>query len=217
LSAERTTDEVALKMALAISDERVPLEKLKLIESGAIKLIESPEKLTKEEVFWLRKAMIRVDEILAEEKEKTRIELGKALKLAARMEEIIIEERSRAKKGLRRLVPFAKKVEEKLTEEKFEPVLVKTLEEYRRLRYGYRSAARNWLHKFFVWVRRMIIAATIVLSEERFGTIEESIYSALDVADTRRMIRAYTRDIYLNVATYVFIFILFTACLFVTQ
>ncbi len=217
LSAERTTDEVALKMALAISDEKVPLEKLRLIESGAIKLIEAPENLTEEEIFWLRKAMIRVDEILAEEKEKTRIELGKALKLAARMEEIIIEERSRAEKGLRRFMPFVKTMEEKLTEEKFEPVFEKTMEEYRKLRFGYRSITKGALHKFFVWLRRMIIAATIVLSEERFGTVEEAVYSALDVADTRRMIRSFTRDIYLNVSLYVLIFIAFSLCLFYVQ
>ncbi|HAW60357.1 MAG TPA: hypothetical protein DCW86_02655, partial [Actinobacteria bacterium] len=69
----------------------------------------------------------------------------------------------------------------------------------------------------FTWVRKMVLAATVVLSEERFGGVEQAIYSALDVADTRRAIRSYTRDIYANVTVFILMFVLLAACLICVQ
>ncbi|MDI6892041.1 MAG: complex I subunit 5 family protein [Actinomycetota bacterium] len=218
LGAERTEEEMALKMAKVLAEQKLPPDKLKIIERGAIKLAETPEKLTQEEKFWLEKAFIKVEEVLATRGAKVRIELGRVAAAAARLEELLREERFEPLlERTGKAAATAARLRDLLKEERFEPLLERTMAGYQGAEVGYRAVVTAAIGKFFTWVRKMVLAATLVLSEERFGGVEQAIYSALDVADTRRAIRSYTRDIYANVTVFILMFVLLAACLIYVQ
>ncbi|MDO8885890.1 proton-conducting transporter membrane subunit [Candidatus Oleimmundimicrobium sp.] len=101
--------------------------------------------------------------------------------------------------GMSKLSKLSSKAENIISEERMEPILQKALLEYKKAQLSYKIMTGSIFKEISNWIRRMILAMMVVLSEERFGGIEQAIYTSMDIEDTRNAIRSYTRDIGFNV------------------
>ncbi len=212
-----------------VKEHKVGEEKLIRMQRAGFKLQAASERIAKEELEKLRQEAtsrsISLEELLAEEEKLRKISLSALIKLretGPKVEEISAssifpfdklregEEQIRdvSMVGLSRLAKLSHSVENIIQEERMEPVLQKAFFEYRRMQLSYRVITGGVFREMFGWVRRMIVAMMMVLSEEKFGSIEQAIFTSMDIEDTRDAIRSYTRDIGFNVLVLVGMLIL---------
>jgi len=207
-----------------VEDENLSKLNLNILRDTVAIMEANPKQLAKEDIYWLRKLLVLAERGLVKEyrfgEEKlvklqrivskfervsieiTKDELKKLHEKPAMLEELKAEEKKLREAGLAsvtKLSELSTKAEEIIRKERMEPVLQRAFFEYRRAQLSYRIMTGGIFKEIMDWTRKMILAAMMVLSEERFGGVEQTIYSAMDIEDTRNAIRSYTRDIGFNV------------------
>jgi len=221
-----------------VNDENLSKADLRVLRDKVAALEVNPKQLSKEDTYWLRKMLMISEKVMVKEhaigeeklarlqqtaynlekvrKEIVKDELKGVQQRGFSLDELKAEERrirEAGMEGISRLAELSAKAEKLIQEERIGPVLQKTLFQYRRAQLSYRIISGSILKEMASWVRRMVLVSMMVLSEERFGGIEQAIYSAMDIKDTRNAIRSYTRDIGFNVLIVVVMVVLLSGLL----